>query len=63
MLTFKVLIRKSVSFTLDNKETFDTITLHHTNYSALQDTDNSILVTASYNWIILSKGMDLYICK
>lgn len=30
MLTFIVLTRKSVSFTLDNKETFDTVTSHHT---------------------------------
>lgn len=30
MLTFTVLTRKSVSFTLDNKETFETVTSHCT---------------------------------
>lgn len=42
------LTRKSVSFILDNKETFDTVTLHCTKHFALQKTENSILLTATY---------------
>lgn len=59
MLMFKFLTRKSISFTLD-KDTFDTITLHCTNYSHLHNTENSILFTSSYTWIIPSKCVVLY---
>lgn len=60
MLTFEFLTRKSVSFTLDNMEIFDTVTSYFTNYSALQNTENSILITASYTQIIPSKRVVLH---
>lgn len=62
MLTFEFLTRKSVSFTLDNMEIFDTVTPYCcTNYSALQNTENSTLIIASYTRIILSKHVVLHI--
>lgn len=64
-LTSKFLTRKSISFILDSKETFDTGRYHHTSYySALQNPENPVLVT--YTCITTSKCVVLYVrmyCK
>lgn len=64
-LTSKFLTRKSISFILDSKKTFDTSIYPRTSYySALQNPENPVLVT--YTCVFTSRCVVLYIhinCK